>query len=100
MVLRGLVIAAEPGARNGACDVAVSASLAPVANKPILLHALETLERAGVGELSILASSAQRVPLAQVLAERPASGRPVSFVEGGRMRADLRDGDAVVVIGA
>ena len=50
---RGMVLAAGLGRRMGAMSETIPKPLVPVANKPLIAHALESLERAGVAEIVV-----------------------------------------------
>ncbi len=50
---RGMVLAAGLGTRMRAVSETIPKPLVPLAGKPLLAHALESLERAGVGEVVV-----------------------------------------------
>ena len=50
---RGMVLAAGLGTRMGALSETIPKPLVPVANKPLIAHALESLERAGVSDIVV-----------------------------------------------
>ena len=50
---RGMVLAAGLGTRMGALSDTVPKPLVPVADKPLITHALESLEQAGVAEIVV-----------------------------------------------
>ena len=50
---RGMVLAAGLGTRMGALSETVPKPLVPVAGKPLIAHALESLERAGVSDIVV-----------------------------------------------
>ena len=50
---RGMVLAAGLGTRMRAVSEAIPKPLVPLAGRPLLAHALESLERAGVGEVVV-----------------------------------------------
>ncbi len=50
---RAMVLAAGLGTRMGAMSETIPKPLVPVANKPLITHALESLEQAGVAEIVV-----------------------------------------------
>ena len=69
------------------------AALLPVANRPLLLHALDTIEAAGISAVAIVSDEAIAPAVSAAVAEgRPSSGLRVELVDrpfGGDLRAAL-----------
>jgi glucose-1-phosphate thymidylyltransferase len=57
------------------------AELAPIANRPLIAHAIDSVSRAGVREIAVMADAAAAERLRRVLGDESASGAGVSYPE-------------------
>ena len=63
MVAKGVIVAsATDTVRRAPLDPRVAAPLVPVANRPILFHALEGMREAGIADVAIVALSGHGGP--------------------------------------
>src|SRR5215216_1116931 len=59
MLAKGVIVAsADPTAGRPPLDPRLAAPLVPVANRPILFHALESMREAGIADVAIVSSAA------------------------------------------
>src|ERR671911_3155278 len=57
MLAKGVIVAsADPTAGRPPLDPRLAAPLVPVANRPILFHALEAMREAGIADVAIVSS--------------------------------------------
>lgn len=84
---RGMVLAAGLGTRMGALSETIPKPLVPVANKPLIAHALESLERAGVSDIVVNTHhlAAQIEAFLDTYAVRPGAPRIHISREGERL---------------
>jgi len=94
---RGLIVVdGRLGRRSGPSWAPLGAALAPVANRPLIALALETLREAGAGEVAVVADRASASLLRGGLTDDPA-GHGVHWIE---LDAPVGDGEAILAAGA
>jgi glucose-1-phosphate thymidylyltransferase len=81
MSAKGVIVAGSPppGAESP-LDRAVEPHLLPIGNRPILLHAVEGMQRAGIEEVAIVAPREQRAAIEAVLAGAASSGPAIEII--------------------
>lgn len=78
--MKGLVLCAGRGNRLRPFTFARAKHLIPVANKPIVLHVVESLARSGVADIGVVVNPATGEELREVLLENCPRGVRLSFI--------------------
>jgi glucose-1-phosphate thymidylyltransferase len=84
--VKALVLCAGLGTRLRPFTFSTAKHLMPVANKPVLVHAVESLRDAGAGDLGVVVSSDSRPQIQGTLGDGSSLGVHVRYVEQTRPR--------------
>jgi glucose-1-phosphate thymidylyltransferase len=99
MVAKGVIVAsATDSVRRAPLDPRVAAPLVPVANRPILFHALEGMREAGIADIAIVACPATAADIRGAVGDGGRWGLQVTHLEvdGGGPAAPLHAAQAFV----
>ncbi len=82
--LKGLVLSGGRGTRLRPLTHTAAKQLVPVANRPILFHVLDNLQKAAVNDVGIVISPETGQAIRDAVGDGSAWGMSVSFIEQSR----------------
>ena len=104
--VKGLIVVGEGGVASAALPPGRLSALLPIANRPLALHAFDTLRRSGAADVAFIAPGARLVELGRALVDAGADPRALRLIgtdvattlaEAIRAAGDFLDGHRFIV---